>query len=153
MAQETIRYGHAIEAGARYSCLALVVGPEGKVPLVREFRRAHPLWKLAGGRNQPNEEPIDTIIREISEELGLTAERSNVQVLDTIDRGDHYQHVFLVAVDTFDGLHEFGQENGSADLEVRLFQQGALMREGLLPPHRALLEEQRPALRKLGVVI
>lgn len=43
---------------------------DGKIPLLRNERGE---WELPGGRPEPGEQPEQTVLREIGEELGLAA--------------------------------------------------------------------------------
>ncbi|MGM0520264.1 MAG: NUDIX hydrolase [Campylobacterota bacterium] len=65
-----------------YVC-AVVFTKDYKIPLVRQYRPAVEdyTFELPGGLLESNENVYDCIIREVEEEVGLLATRSNVQLL------------------------------------------------------------------------
>jgi 8-oxo-dGTP pyrophosphatase MutT (NUDIX family) len=50
---------------------ALALTPQGKVILVK--LRYAPGWRLPGGGREANEDPRDAVLRELREEIGMTA--------------------------------------------------------------------------------
>ena len=50
----------------------------------RSIKKSHPLkWEIPGGCSQSNESSIDTLIREIKEELGISIKDSDYKFLET----------------------------------------------------------------------
>ncbi|MFE9250372.1 NUDIX hydrolase [Streptomyces sp. NPDC007088] len=81
------------------------------------------LWTLPGGGMEPGEDPYDTVIREVTEETGLTAEPTALLGTDSIRR----EHRRLGAATAFHGLRLVyearitagtlrNETNGSTDL-------------------------------------
>jgi ADP-ribose pyrophosphatase len=62
---------HAV-AQADYITI-LAITPSGKIPIVRQFRRAveQYTWELPAGLLEPGEIPLETCRRELKEETGL----------------------------------------------------------------------------------
>ncbi|HLW49227.1 MAG TPA: NUDIX hydrolase [bacterium] len=54
--------------------VAIIEGGDGRVLLARHTYRRHAPWALPGGWVRRGEDPSDTIVREIAEEIGLTVE-------------------------------------------------------------------------------
>jgi 8-oxo-dGTP pyrophosphatase MutT (NUDIX family) len=50
---------------------ALALTPEGRIILVR--LRYAPGWRVPGGGRDPSEDPRDAVLRELREEIGMTA--------------------------------------------------------------------------------
>lgn len=55
--------------------VAVPITKDGKVIMVRQFRKAfeRPMLELPAGKIEKDEEPLETIIRELQEETGYTA--------------------------------------------------------------------------------
>lgn len=72
-----------------------VVALEGRVALLKNERDE---WELPGGKLEPGEQPCDTVIREISEELGV--DTNNPEILDSwvyeIGQPPHQVEVLIV---------------------------------------------------------
>ena len=151
MALETRRYGPEVTNNTSIHCLVLGVGPDLKIPLVREFRRRDPLWKLPGGRNQPGETPLQTALREYEEEVGLRIASENLAEVAVFPEQSHTTHLFVAHLGRYTGLKKQGEENGEASLEIELFRQDAVMQQTLLRRHRRLLDQSRPGLQRLGI--
>ena len=51
----------------------------------RSFRKSHPgEWEVPGGCSVSGENSTDTLIREISEEIGIVPDKANYELLDTV---------------------------------------------------------------------
>jgi len=106
------------------SVFAVVEGmpsDDKKIPLIREKTKDlygfwPRLWKLPGGKVEPNEYPELTVIREISEEIGINIfPPENKDVFFSINLGDHTFQVYRV--DYYGGELQAGEEIE----EIRLF--------------------------------
>lgn len=78
---------------------------EGKILLAKRSpdRRLYPgVWDSVGGHCAPDEQPDETLVREIKEELGVTARRfKEIAVVDeprATEYGEANYHVFVVTV-------------------------------------------------------
>jgi len=62
---------------------AVPLTPEGKVVMIRNHRYplSEPLIEIPAGIVEEGEDPLDTAIREMEEEVGYSAERENVELL------------------------------------------------------------------------
>lgn len=98
-----------------WASLVFVLGPEGKTVLVFDNGKKNPKWKLPGGKNQLNESPEETAVRELCEETGIKVPVSDLILLKEVDKSQHSTphslFVFVASVNTFDGLLEVGDEN------------------------------------------
>lgn len=59
------------------------VRPDGRVLTVR--KRGTQRWMLPGGKPEAGEEPIDTAVREVREELGIEIDRDDLTLLGVFD--------------------------------------------------------------------
>lgn len=64
-------------------CAALVVDPDGRMLLVR--KRGTSAFLQPGGKPEPGETPVETIIRELNEELGLALTAGRFENLGTFE--------------------------------------------------------------------
>lgn len=92
---------------------ALVLQRGSSLLMVR--KRGTTAYMLPGGKPEPGESPIDTIIREVAEELGLAVTRADLEELGTFDapaaneaghrvHGDVFIHRGMPADFDFDGI-------------------------------------------------
>ena len=89
--------------GRRLRDRATVVVPrDGAVLLVRDV---DPTFSMPGGGIEPGESPADAAARELFEETGLRATRT--ERLFVLETGIHRHHVFLIEAD---GEVEMGPE-------------------------------------------
>ena len=70
-----------------YGAAAIVVTPAGRVVLVRHSYRPH--WYLPGGGRKRDEPAEAAILRELREEIGLTAHASLREIGTFLHRPDH----------------------------------------------------------------
>lgn len=47
------------------------------------YRNSHPIWQFISGGGENNEDPFETVIREINEETSLVVEKRNIEQLDS----------------------------------------------------------------------
>lgn len=47
------------------------------------YRNSHPIWQFISGGGENNEDPVETVIREINEETSLVVEKRNIEQLDS----------------------------------------------------------------------
>ena len=66
-----LKLGWFIRRPRTFGAHALALTPEGKVILVR--LRYAPGWRLPGGGRAEDEDPRDAVLRELREEIGMTA--------------------------------------------------------------------------------
>jgi len=66
-----LRLSWFIRRPKTFGAHALALTPEGKVILVR--LRYAPFWRLPGGGGTADEPPVDAALRELREEIGMTA--------------------------------------------------------------------------------
>mgnify|MGYP006301340459 CR=1 FL=1 len=119
----------------RAGVLAVIHDGEGKVLLLRHrFRGALP-WGLPGGWLEPGEEPRQGMCRELSEELGLSVQPTELRLLEATSRRGRPH------IEFFYGLHAV------VDKTVECFEFDELgwfptdaLPEGMLDEHREILE-------------
>ena len=68
---------------------ALALTPQGKVILVR--LRYAPGWRLPGGGRAADEDPRDAVLRELREEIGMTA-HSEVRLAAELEEQPDFKH-------------------------------------------------------------
>ena len=66
-----LRLGWFVRRPRTFGAHALALTPAGKVILVR--LRYAPGWRLPGGGRKPDEDPSAAVLRELREEIGMTA--------------------------------------------------------------------------------
>ena len=66
-----LKFGWFVRRPRTFGAHALALTPEGKVILVR--LRYAPGWRLPGGGRGAEEDPRDAVLRELREEIGMTA--------------------------------------------------------------------------------
>jgi len=123
---------------SRYAVVCLIVSPRG-VPLVRDPKKPKPYyWKLPGGRSEGDETPIEAIIREIKEEVGLYFRSEDMKLTYEEKRGNHIFCLFQVNPVSLNGLKTIGNDGE----EVKLFTPEKLKNlPDLFPAHRKVLDE------------
>ncbi len=57
------------------------------------------IWAATGGSVQAGEEPLISAVRELSEELGITAEPAELQLCLTVRRKDAFCYVYVLKKD------------------------------------------------------
>jgi len=74
--------------------------PDGSVVLIRQFRSPIRKWiyEIPAGKVEPNEDPVETVRRELVEEVGLVADeiRHLISVHTTPGYSDEVLHIYLV---------------------------------------------------------
>jgi 8-oxo-dGTP pyrophosphatase MutT (NUDIX family) len=81
---------------------------DGNVLLVKPTFRD--TWQLPGGSVENHETPIETAIREVSEEVGIDIDPQHVSIVGTVPRDNYtimvYEYALPVAEDIRYDLHE-----------------------------------------------
>lgn len=128
----------------QWAAVTFVKGPEGKTVFVLDRGKPLPhFWKMAGGRKEPGETPVQTAKRELQEETGLNVETRNIVLVEKVSKKNHDLYVYSVTVENFDGLIEEGDEGE----KVAVFHESEVeTMVDFFPPHRLFL-------KKLGVVL
>ena len=69
---------------APYQILAILYKRENNKILYGIFyRNSHPIWQFISGGGENNENPLETVIREIEEETSLSVEKEKIEQLDS----------------------------------------------------------------------
>lgn len=71
VAHRLLKLGWLVRRPRTFGAHALALTPAGKLILVR--LRYAPGWRLPGGGRAPDEDPRDAVLRELREEIGMTA--------------------------------------------------------------------------------
>jgi 8-oxo-dGTP diphosphatase len=70
----------------------------------RKHTSRYPLkWEFPGGKLEPGETPVDALVRELREELGVTVEPGEKLLTQEWDYGDKAYRVHYYSVVRFDG--------------------------------------------------
>jgi ADP-ribose pyrophosphatase len=101
--------------------VAVAITNDGKVVLVRQFRKAleRAVLELPAGKIEKGEEPLETIIRELKEETGYTA--GNIKFLTAFNPSVGYTNETLyiyIATDLIPGETNFDENEAMDILEV-----------------------------------
>ena len=86
-----------------------IISPQG-VPLVNDPRKSSSLWKCPGGKGEGNESPVDTAVREIREETGISLDPLSLTQIYRADKGTHDKYAFVVYLDELPPLKKVGDE-------------------------------------------
>jgi ADP-ribose pyrophosphatase YjhB (NUDIX family) len=84
---------------------AVILDEEGRVLLVRRAYPPHD-WVLPGGNAEAKESPVDTVVREVAEEIGLVSRQE--RLIGVFYQADHRAGEFIHFV--FRGSLEQGSE-------------------------------------------
>jgi 8-oxo-dGTP pyrophosphatase MutT (NUDIX family) len=120
-------------------CACLLVEHDQKVLLARV--RDNALWYLPGGTIEVGEEPEDTLVREVSEELGVMIDRQTI-VFERQIIGPAYGRDGLVELNCFTALWS-GQILATAEIS-ELGWLGAEERHLVAPAIQLLFDELWP---------
>jgi 8-oxo-dGTP diphosphatase len=96
-------------------CAAVLQRPDGAVLLVqRTFHKSMGgMWEFPGGKVEPFETPQETIVRELFEEIGITATFENISPFTFVSHTYEHFHlnmfVFLCNIWTGDVVLKEGQ--------------------------------------------
>jgi len=140
----------AHDAGAIYHSLAtadyisiLALAPDGRVPLVRQFRPALDRFTLEfpGGMREGDEEPIACAVRELAEEVGLKAAIAQPLALFHPDSGRLGNRMWTFFAGDATPVPGWRPETGVACLMVGIDELYTLALEGKFDhgPHLAML--------------
>jgi len=101
---------------------AVIVGSDGNILIAKRLADAHQggLWEFPGGKVEPGELPEDALVRELQEELGITATSSRPLIQIHHDYPDKSVFLDVWKVTEFDGDPLGGAEGvGGNDIESR----------------------------------
>lgn len=102
-----------------------IFGPNKTVCLVRNLRKATPLWKFPGGKKEKvpirpfgglrDEAPIETFIREVFEETHLTIKKRHTKLVTSLpaqnpDGMPYNKHYFFSRIYSWRKLHNESRE-------------------------------------------
>lgn len=124
-----------------YATAVILETPDG-FPLISDPQKPLPrYWKFPGGRSQPGEAPLQTAIRELKEETGVSVSSDELKLVhEEIRTGSGSSHDFFV----FSGkiIRKVKLlERGTEGEVVRYFSREALKTlPDLFPNHRNLAE-------------
>jgi len=100
-----------------HAVAVLVVSSDG-IPLVRDHqKRGTVYWKVPGGRNKAGESAIDTAIREVKEEIGVSLTEEDLVLIGKRDLGSHILSFYVSTVDSLTGIKARGEKGE----EVKVF--------------------------------
>jgi len=121
-----------------YAVVALIVSPQG-IPLVKDPKKPPPnYWKLPGGRSEGEETPTEAIVREIKEEIGLSFEPKDMELMCEEEREGHDFYLFQTNPVSLEGLKSIGNE----EEKVKLFLPEELKNlPDFFPAHLKILKE------------
>ena len=88
-AHALLKLGWFIRRPRTFGAHALALTPEGKAILVR--LRYAPGWRLPGGGRAEDEDPRDAVLRELREEIGMTA-HGEVQLATELEERPDFKH-------------------------------------------------------------
>ncbi|MCJ8204240.1 NUDIX domain-containing protein [Pseudomonas sp. RGM2987] len=78
---------------------ALLIGPDGRTLLVR--KRGTRAFMQPGGKIEPDERPLQALVRELEEELGLLIEPAQARYLGTFSAPAANEPGFVVQAEVF----------------------------------------------------
>jgi 8-oxo-dGTP pyrophosphatase MutT (NUDIX family) len=82
-----LRLGWFVRRPRTFGAHALALTPEGRAILVR--LRYAPGWRLPGGGRRADEDPRAAVLRELTEEIGMTAHGDVTLAAELEERPDH----------------------------------------------------------------
>jgi 8-oxo-dGTP pyrophosphatase MutT (NUDIX family) len=91
-----------------YHASVFIRGPNNQTVLITDLLRPPPqLWKFPGGGVEPEDrDPLDTAVREVEEETGITIERDALHLLEPLNMGKYTMYFFEAVTDNFDGFRK-----------------------------------------------
>lgn len=90
--------GNATQARKRVCADALICDEAGRILLVNPNYK--PRWDLPGGMAEANESPIDTLTRELREELGLSLQNHRLLCVDWVPPHGPWDDMLALIFDT-----------------------------------------------------
>ncbi|OLF51688.1 NUDIX hydrolase [Pseudomonas chlororaphis] len=123
---------------------ALLMGPDGRTLLVR--KRGTQAFMQAGGKIEPSESPVQALVRELQEELGLRVDPSAAQYLGQFSAPAANEPGFVVEAELFRIDLDAFQVQPAAEIEevcwvdpasADTLTLAALTRDLILPFYRA----------------
>ena len=126
-----------------HASVVMVTTPKGIV-VVREPSKPPPIyWKLPGGASEPGETPIQTGVRELQGETGVSLNPKELRRIYDRDKGRYHFYLFRADLDFVPELVECGHEGEEPGI---MTPQEILYGNNFLPPQ---LEILGPHLRLL----
>ena len=87
-AHQLIKLNWFVRRPRTFGAHALALTPERKLILVK--LRYAPGWRLPGGGRSEHEDPREAVLRELREEIGMTA-HGRVRLADELEEGTHFK--------------------------------------------------------------
>ena len=119
-----------------FATAVLIIAPEG-IPLMRELSKPSPIfWKLTGGHGEPRETASHCAARETWEEMGLHIDATALELICSVDKGDHDQLFFQVTLPSLAGLEKQRIDRGDPTnvIETAIFSP-----QGIIDAQREIL--------------
>ena len=98
----TIKRGDAFAEGEFYVCCEVwVQNSEGKLLMTQRHpdKKAGGLWEFTGGGVLAGETTKQAAVRELEEELGVTAEEIDLSLLDVYQHKNYFMDIYVVKKD------------------------------------------------------
>ena len=98
----TIRRGDAFAEGEYYVCCEIwIQNSKGELLLTQRHpdKKAGGLWEFTGGGVLAGETTGQGAIRELEEELGLSVQESELELLETYQQKNYFMDIFVVRKD------------------------------------------------------
>ena len=99
---KTIKRGDAFAEGEYYVCCEVwVQNSEGKLLMTQRHpdKKAGGLWEFTGGGVLAGETTKQAAVRELEEELGVTAEEIDLSLLDVYQHKNYFMDIYVVKKD------------------------------------------------------
>lgn len=94
--------GDKFEKGEFYVCCEIwVVNSEGRFLTTKRHpdKKAGNHWEFTGGGTLAGETTLQSSVRELSEETGIKASEDELSLLDTYQRKNYFQDIFILKKD------------------------------------------------------
>lgn len=111
--------GNARQARKRVSAKVVICDEDGRVLLVNPTYKQY--WDLPGGMAEANESPISAAVREVGEELGITAQISGLLLVDWVGAHGPWDDLLVFIFDGGEVDAEGVRQMSVADEELSEF--------------------------------